>query len=164
MAAGKSSVGRRLARRLGLPFVDTDDVIEAETGRTVRELWEEGGEAAYRPREREAVAAALAEGPVVLAVPGGVAVDDEMAATVTRSGAVVVYLRAQPETLATRIVPGARDEHRPLLGDDPMATLAELHSRRDGRYAAIADVVLDVDERSVDELVTLVLDGPPLPG
>ena len=159
MAAGKSTVGRALAERLKLPFVDTDAVIEAATGRTVRELWEAGGESAYRPRERDAVAATLAAGSaVVLAVPGGVAVDDDMATRVTGSGALVVYLRAAPETLTARVTATGGDAgHRPLLGADPARALAELHRRRDGRYAALADLVVDVDGRSAAAVVDRIL-------
>jgi shikimate kinase len=146
MASGKSTVGRTLARRLGVRFVDTDVAIEQATGRTVRELWEEGGEARYRPLERDAVATALGSSdPIVLAVPGGVAVDDAMADTVAASGAFVVYLRATPATLTAR-VEGTGEDHRPLLGDAPGTTLARFHRERDRRYVELADLVIDVDD------------------
>ncbi|HEX7131299.1 MAG TPA: shikimate kinase, partial [Iamia sp.] len=104
MAVGKSTTGRAVAEHLGARFVDTDEVIEARTGRTLRELWQEGGEDAYRPLEREAVHAALAETtPVVLATPGGVAVDDAMAAYVVGPHVTTVYLRASLDTLVRRI-------------------------------------------------------------
>jgi shikimate kinase len=144
MGAGKTTVGRRLAARRAVRFVDTDAAIEAATGRTVRELWAEGGEAAYRGRERAAVLDALASpDPIVLAVPGGVAVDPEMAAAVAGTGVVAVYLRARPETLAARL--GAGPDHRPLLGDDPASALAALFTARDATYRDLATHTLDVD-------------------
>lgn len=155
MGAGKTTVGRELARRLGRRLVDTDRAVEARTGRSVRQLWEDGGEAAYRDLERRAVLDALAaDVPAVLAVPGGVAVDPVMAAAVTGPGVVVVYLRARPATLAARV--GPDPAHRPLLGDDPAAALAALHAARDARYREIAAAVVDVDDLSPAEIATAV--------
>ncbi|WCO68246.1 shikimate kinase [Iamia majanohamensis] len=151
MAVGKSTVGRALAGRWGRPFVDTDDAIEAATGRTVRELWEAGGEDAYRPQERQAVLDALvATDPVVLAVPGGVAVDDDMASAVARDDVTTVYLRATAGTLAARV--GDGDDHRPLLGDDPATALTHLLDERDGTYLALADHVVEVDARTPEQV------------
>ena len=150
MAAGKSTVGRALAERRGIDFVDTDALIEEETGRTVQELWDAGGEAAYRPLERRAVITALARpDPLVLATPGGVAVDPLMADALSADHVTTVLLRATPETLASRV--GGQD-HRPLLGDDPAAAIADLARERAGRYAAMADLVVDVDGRDGDDL------------
>lgn len=155
MAVGKTTVGRALAEQLGARFVDTDEWIEARTGRTPRELWQEGGEDAYRPLEREAVAAALAApDPVVLAVPGGVAVDDAMAAHVGSPHVTTVHLRATLPTLVRNVGPDAR--HRPLLGGDPPAALARLLAARSGRYEALADAVVDVDDRTPAEVVAAV--------
>jgi shikimate kinase len=157
MAVGKTTTGRALAEQLGARFVDTDEWIEARTGRTPRELWEEGGEDAYRPLEREAVAEALAgpdPDPVVLAVPGGVAVDDAMAAHVGSPHVTTVYLRATLPTLVRNVGPDAR--HRPLLGDDPPAALARLLAARAGRYEALADAVVDVDDRAPAAVVAAV--------
>lgn len=156
MAVGKSTVGRELAARLGARFVDTDELIEARTGRTPRQLWEDGGEAAYRPLERDAVAEALAApDPVVLAVPGGVAVDDAMAAAVGAADVAVVHLRASLATLVRNVGPDAR--HRPLLGDDPPAALARLLGERGGRYEELADAVVDVDDLTPGQVVDAVL-------
>jgi shikimate kinase len=156
MAVGKSTVGRALADRLGARFVDTDEVVEARTGRTPRELWEEGGEAAYRPLERDAVAEALASpDPVVLAVPGGVVVDEVMAGHLRAAPVTVVHLRASLATLVRNVGPTAR--HRPLLGDEPPAALARLLGERAGRYEALADVVVDVDDLGPAEVVDAVL-------
>lgn len=155
MGSGKSTVGASLARDLGVAFVDVDDRIEAATGRTARQLWEEHGEEGYRPLERDAVEAALAEpAPSVLATPGGVAVDEDMAAAVRTGAAATVYLRATAATLAERV--GGDDDHRPLLGDDPAAALRRLVAERAGRYEALADHVVDVDGRRPEEVVRAV--------
>jgi shikimate kinase len=156
MAVGKSTVGRSVAHQLGARFVDTDEVIEERTGQTPRQIWQEGGEAAYRPLEREAVAEALsAPDPVVLAVPGGVAVDEAMAVHVLAPHVTTVYLRATLDTLVAHV--GATPRHRPLLGSDPRATLARLLGERAGRYEALADAIVDVDGRPPEDVAAAVL-------
>lgn len=158
MATGKSTLGRALAPRLGARFVDTDDQIEATVGKSVGALWEQGGEAAYRPLERQAVLDALAStDAVVLATPGGVVVDPVMIEAVEAEHVAVVHLRASAETLTARV--GDRDQRRPLLGDDPAAAIAALVEERRGRYEALADLVVDVDRRSPEEILGTVLDG-----
>jgi len=158
MAVGKTTVGRELADRLGARLVDTDEWIEARTGRTPRQLWEEGGQDAYRPLERRAVAEGLAStDPIVLAVPGGVAVDEAMAAEVRAPHVTTVYLRASLATLVRNAGPDAH--HRPLLGDDPPSAIERLLGERAGRYEALADLVVDVDGRSPGPIADAVLDG-----
>jgi shikimate kinase len=156
MAVGKSTTGRAVAQRLGARFVDTDEVIEAATGMTPRELWQKGGEEAYRPREREAVRRALAEpAPIVLATPGGVAVDDVMASYLAPPTVTTVYLRASLATLVERV--GDTPRHRPLLGSDPRAALGRLLAERSDRYEELADHVVDVDGRTPAGVVAAVL-------
>jgi shikimate kinase len=158
MAAGKSSVGRALAGELGWRFVDVDDEIEARTGSTVAQLYESGGEAAYRPLEREVVLEALAAStPSVLAAPGGIAVDAAACQAIGAVDVVAIYLRADPVTLAERV----RDDlhERPLLDDDPMGVLRQMFEDRDGVYRALADIEVQVDARSHDEVVRLVLEA-----
>lgn len=104
MGAGKTTVGRLLAERLGRHYVDSDEEVEAATGRTVRELFEEGGERAFRPLESEALAAAVrGDTAVVVGVAGGAVLDPANRDLLKRSG-TVVWLRATPETLARRIL------------------------------------------------------------
>jgi shikimate kinase len=156
MAVGKSTTGRAVAERLGARFVDTDEAIEARTGKTARQLWEEGGEEAYRPLEREAVADALAEdAAVVLATPGGVAVDEGMAAHVRAPGVTTVYLRASLDTLVQRV--GDDPRHRPLLGADRRAGLGRLLAERSARYEELADHIVDVDDRPPEAVVDAVM-------
>lgn len=154
MGSGKSTVGAVVAARTGLPLVDVDRVIIARTGRTVRELWAEGGEAAYRALESEVAIEAL-DGPhdVVLAVPGGAILDPEVRAAL--AGASVVWLRTDPSVLGTRV---RADDHRPLLGADPAADLAEMAKARDAIYAAEADLVIDTDDLEPSVIADRILE------
>ena len=154
MASGKSTVGRLVAERLGRRLVDSDTAIEARTGSTVRELWEAGGEASYRRLESEVVLDGVAEDPpVVLAAPGGVVLDPEVREALR--GAFVVWLRADPSTLAGRVRPG---DHRPLLGADPRAVLTRMAAERAGLYRQVSDAAIDVDGIDADDLATTVID------
>ncbi len=141
MGTGKTTVGRGLAARLGRPFVDSDDQVEARTGRTVREIFETDGEATYRRIESDALAEALGgEEPAVIAAAGGVVIDPVNRRRLGDAG-TVVWLRADPALLATRVGAGG---HRPLLDGDPLATLTRLAAERDGWYREVADEVVDV--------------------
>jgi len=143
MGAGKSTVGDELAGRTGMDLVDVDRVIEARTGRTVRQLWEEGGETAYRSLESSIVLETLrGTDPVVLAAPGGVVLDPEV--RVALALVRVVWLRADPQVLGRRV--GA-DDHRPLLGADPAADLAVMSAARHDLYDAVATFAVDTDDR-----------------
>src|SRR4051812_17412505 len=136
MGAGKTTLGRRLARRLSRPFIDSDQQIEARTGRTVREIFESDGEAAFRALETEALADALAtSSPSVVAAAGGTVLS-EVNRERMRSLGTVVWLRAAPSELAQRVRNGA---HRPLLAADPEATLRRLDEQRGELYAELAD-------------------------
>ena len=156
MGSGKTTVGRSLAAALGRPLVDSDAQVEARTGRTVREIFESDGEAAYRVLEREALVDALAEAePSVVAAAGGVVLDPGNRAVLQEAG-TVVWLRARPEVLARRVSAGR--DHRPLLGDDPLAALQRLDAERRPLYEEVADLVVDVDVLSTRQVVTAVLE------
>jgi chorismate synthase len=146
MGAGKTSVGRKLAEGLGVPFVDSDEQVEARTGRSVREIFEESGEAAFRFEEKAALQSALgAREPSVIAAAGGSVTDPALRDQLRRligQGGHVVWLRVEPAQLAAR-VRSAGDTHRPLLADDPDATLQRLSDEREDLYRSVADLVLD---------------------
>lgn len=154
MAAGKSTVGRIVAERLGRRLVDSDLAIEELTGSSVRELWEEGGEASYRRLESHVVLDALAgTAPVVVAAPGGVVLDPEVRAAL--ANAYVVWLRGDPGTLASRVCP---DDHRPLLSSDPKAVLTAMAADRADLYRQVADAVIDIDGVDTECLADRVID------
>lgn len=157
MATGKSTVGRLLAARLGRPLVDTDDVVERAAGMTVRELWASEGEPAFRARETAALRAALAGTPSVVAGAGGVVLADENRALLSAPEVLVVWLRADVDTLLARVA-AAGDAHRPLLDRDPAAALRAMAQNRTARYEEVADLVIDVDDRSPDEVATAIAD------
>ena len=153
MGTGKSEVGRRLAKRLGRPFVDTDQLVEAQAGKSVAAIFSDDGEAAFRALEREAVVAATARGDAVIAVGGG-AILDPINVERLRAAGVVVCLSADAATIIRRIGDVAR---RPLLaGGDPRATVERLLGERGPAYERAADVTVDTSDRNVGEVVESV--------
>lgn len=132
MGVGKSSVGRRLATALNLPFRDADNEVEAAAGRSISEIFAELGEAAFRDGERRVIARLLDEPPHVLATGGGAFVNAETRALINEK-ALSVWLKADVELLARRV---SRKDTRPLLkGKDPVAVLTELARVRNPAYA-----------------------------
>ncbi len=142
MGAGKSSVGRRLAAKLGVPFRDADSEIEAAAGCTIAEIFERFGEQDFRDGERRVIARLLGEPPHVLATGGGAFVDPRTR-TEIKDKAVSIWLRASIELLANRV---QRRETRPLLKQgDPREILTRLLTQREPIYAE-ADIQLDSEE------------------
>lgn len=132
MGVGKSTVGRRLASRLRLPFVDSDDEIESAAGMTVAELFEDFGETHFREGERRLIARLIDGNTKVIATGGGAFVDPETRQLILQN-ATAVWLDADIEILAERV---ARRDTRPLLRDsDPRIVLAELAAKRNPLYA-----------------------------
>lgn len=157
MGTGKSTVGRLVAQRLGWPLVDTDEVIEATTGRTVREIWRAEGEPAFRRLEADVVAEALGAGePSVVAAAGGVVLSEDNRRRLRSSGVLVVWLSAAADVLVGRT---ARGDHRPLLDADPAAALQQMATERDALYREVADAIVEVADRApadiADEIVEL---------
>lgn len=155
MGAGKSSIGRRLAVRLGLPFVDADTEIEAAAGCTIAEFFERHGEAEFRDGERRVIARLLESEPKVLATGGGAFMDAETRAAIADAG-ISVWLRADLDTLVRRT---ARRSNRPLLNNgDPASTLESLMETRHPVYAQ-ADIVVESDDGPPEETVDRVVDA-----
>jgi len=139
MGAGKSSVGRRLAQRLGLPFVDADSEIEAAAGCTIEEIFERHGEAAFRDGERRVIARLL-DGPQQVLATGGGAFMDAETRRLLRERAITLWLRADIELLLQRV---SRRNNRPLLKTaEPRAVLERLMAERYPVYAE-ADIIVD---------------------
>lgn len=142
MGAGKSTVGRRLARALGLRFVDLDQVIEEETGSSIALIFELQGEAAFRARESAALARVAAQDGVVLATGGGSVLAEDNR-RVLRERGFVLYLEAPVELQLERL---ARDHTRPLLrAPDRAQRLRDLAQARNPVYRALADLVIAAD-------------------
>jgi shikimate kinase len=132
MGAGKSTVGRRLAKRLGIPFADADREIEAAAGLSIPEIFQRFGETHFRDGERRVIARLVEGPPQVIATGGGAFANDETRALILER-CTAIWLDIELDTLADRV--GRRD-HRPLLnGRDPHATLAALAKVRNPSYA-----------------------------
>ena len=155
MGAGKTSIGRRLAARLGLPFRDADAEIELAAGCTIPELFSRYGESDFRAGERRVIRRLLSGDPLVLAFGGGAFMDPETRAIV-REEAVSVWLRCPLATLVRRV---AGRDNRPLLADgDPAEILQRLMDVRYPIYAE-ADVIVDCGDESPDATTSRVLNA-----
>ena len=143
MGSGKSSIGRRLAARLALPFVDADAEIEKAANMTIAEIFANQGEAYFRAGEARVIARLLEGGPQVLATGGGAFMNPETRAAIRAKG-VSIWLKAPPDVLIKRI---KRRSDRPLLAnDDPLETLNRLIEER---YPVYAEADVTVESRDV---------------
>jgi shikimate kinase len=153
MGAGKSSVGRRLATRLGVPFKDADSEIELAAGCPISEIFDRYGEPAFREGERKVIARLLCESPHVLATGGGAFIDPETR-TRLKERAVTVWIKAPVDVLMARV---QRRDNRPLLKTaDPRATLEKLLADRAPVYAE-ADVTIESEDGPHATMVERVL-------
>lgn len=152
--SGKSTVGRQLARRLGLPFFDSDHLIEQRLGCSIREYFAREGEAAFRDAE-EQVLAELARGADAVVATGGGAVLREANRRHLREGGRVIYLRSTPEELHRRL---RHDTQRPLLQvADPLGKLRTLYAERDPLYREAAHFHIETGRPSVPTLVNMIV-------
>lgn len=157
MGAGKTTVGKVIAERLARPFVDTDAIIESESGMTIREVFDKRGEREFRNLEAEAVRRVSALRGQVVAVGGG-AVADPANRTNLRATGDLVWLEADPQTLADRLSGG--EAARPMLDGtaDVAGRLAELDSRRAADYERAAALRVDTAGKAPDEIADTILD------
>lgn len=154
MGAGKSTVGRILARRLGKRFVDTDHEIEKRNGVIIPVIFEIEGEDGFRRREQEVLADLAQEKDLVLSTGGGIVLKPENR-EVLRNHGFVVYLNARPELLAERT---KHDRTRPLLNvEDPLTRLRELYAVRDPLYREVAHAIVETGRGAPQQVVQAIL-------
>jgi shikimate kinase len=150
MGAGKTAVGRALARQLGKPFFDTDHEIERVTGVRVAVIFDVEGESGFRARESRMLEELTRHPNIVLATGGGIVLSEWNRRLLSERG-TVVYLRAAPADLRKRT---RNDRNRPLLRvPDPLSRLKELSDQRDPLYREVADFIVDTGSQSIPSLV-----------
>jgi shikimate kinase len=155
MGSGKTTVGELVASRLGRPYRDSDADVVAATGLTVPEIFKQQGEPAFRTQEAAVLARACAEvTPNVISVAGGAVLSADNRRLLEASG-TVIWLRARADTLAARVGAG---HGRPLLENDPAQVLSTLNAERAGLYEEVADLIIDVDDLSPDEVANRVIE------
>jgi shikimate kinase len=157
---GKSALGRRLAPRLELPFLDVDDEIERAAGKSIKDIFAEHGEAYFREGERKVIARLLASGPQVLATGGGALLAEETRANIRRAG-ISIWVKADVSLLVRRVT---KRSTRPLFeGRDPEAVVRELMDARLPLYAAAHITVQSRDvphEMIVEEIIDALVRCP----
>jgi shikimate kinase len=154
MGCGKSSVGKRLANKLGLPFMDADEEIERVAQKSINEIFADHGETFFRDRESKVIARLLASGPQVLATGGGAFINPETRANIKQSG-ISIWLRAELPVLMRRV---AKRDTRPLLRDaDPEAVMRKLMTDRYPVYAG-ADLTVESREAPHDSIVADIIE------
>lgn len=168
MGCGKSSVGRRLAHRLSIPFADADDEIELAHRKSIKEIFADHGEAYFRQGEKRVISRMLRNGPQVLATGGGAYMDPDTRSAI-RAGGIAIWLKADLPLLMRRVL---RRSNRPLLqADDPQSVMQAL---MDKRYPIYAEADLTIESRDVphdamvDQIIHALkasglLDRSPLP-
>lgn len=154
MGAGKTTVGKLLARRLRRRFIDADQEIERRCGVRIPVIFDIEGEAGFRGREAQIIAELTSLDGVVLATGGGAVLSAENRRLLASRG-TVVYLRAQPADLYQRV---RQDKNRPLLATgNPRARLEELYAQRDPLYRDVADLVIETGTQNVQALARELL-------
>lgn len=154
MGAGKTTIGRSLAKRLNLDFTDTDKEIESRTGVSIPTIFEIEGEDGFRKRESQVIADLAAQPGRVVATGGGAVLRAENRANMRNSG-FVIYLNVPPQTLWERT---RHDRNRPLLQvADPLLKLTELFSMRDPLYRDVASLVVDGGRMSAQGVLQLLI-------
>jgi shikimate kinase len=152
--SGKTTVGRQLARRLSLPFIDSDHAIEARLGCSIREFFEREGESRFRDVEEEVIDTLTQQSTGVLSTGGGVVLRQANRQHLRDRGHVV-YLKSVPEELYRRL---RHDVNRPLLQvADPLSRLRDLYAERDPLYREVAHYVVETGRPSVSMLVNMVI-------
>lgn len=153
--SGKTTIGKLLARRLGLEFVDSDHVIEERVGCPIRAFWEQQGEQAFRDIEEATLRDLTAQARGIVLATGGGSVLREANREHLRAATRVVYLRSSPEQVFNRV---RQNRNRPLLQvDDPLERLRALHAQREPLYRETAHIVVDTARPSLQVLVNMIV-------
>lgn len=156
MGAGKSTVGRQLAERMGKRFIDADRELEVRLGVTIPVIFDVEGEAGFRRREALLLDELTQESDIVLATGGG-AIEDGATRTALKTRGITIYLAASPLELSART---RNDRNRPMLHDrDPHERLEELLARREVWYREVADLVIETGRPSVSRLAMQIIDA-----
>ncbi len=150
MGAGKTTIGKLLAKQLGKTFIDSDEEIQRRTGVTIPYIFDVEGEAGFRQREAAVIRDLVQRDNVVLATGGGAVLSTENRAELAHNG-IVIYLKSTVHDLWQRT---RHDRNRPLLQTkDPLARLKELYEQRDPLYIEVADLVINSGKQSAQSLV-----------
>jgi shikimate kinase len=153
MGTGKTAVGEVLALRLGLPFRDTDQMVEKETGLTIPEIFDKKGEDFFREIEKKMVKKALSDEKVVVATGGGAVLDPENLTLMKEKG-ILIALSSSPEIISSRLT---QFENRPLLkGKDRLERIRQLFSKRSPFYEQ-ADHIIDTSGKKIEEAVEEIM-------
>jgi len=154
MGAGKTTVGRALARKLNKRFIDSDHEIEARTGASIPLIFEIEGEAGFRQRESDVIRDLTSQSDIVLATGGGAILRPENRECLKTRG-TVIYLRASVNSILQRT---SHDKNRPLLQTaDPRLRLEQLAREREPLYLEVADFVIETGRPNVQSLVTMII-------
>jgi len=158
MGSGKTTVGKRIAQELGYDFTDSDDLVASTTGKSVRDIFSQDGEAVFRKYESDAIRLTLVDGnsPIVLATGGGAVISSENRTIISDHASHVVWLDASVDDLLVRTKSGAG---RPLLDGDASKTLQSLSDQRSAWYEEIATLRIDTRGKSATKVCSLVLEA-----
>ena len=153
MGVGKTTIGKRLAKRLGINFFDSDSEIEKRTGATINLIFDVEGEQGFRDRESKVIDELTSNDGIVLATGGGVVLSSSNREMLSQRG-IVIYLAASPELLMKRT---AYDNSRPLLDtDDRLGKINSLLQLREPLYSEIADLIINVDNMSAKQIINQI--------
>lgn len=153
--SGKTTVGKRLAKQLKCSFVDSDDVVLQIAGKSVRDIFEQDGEHAFRDLESRALEVIFADNtPKVIAAAGGSVLAESNRQVIANSDSTVVWLDVEPSNLLRRVTVGS---HRPLLDGDASAALTAMSTERRSLYAQLADLQVDANVHDINRVVKTVL-------